>query len=134
MTDQTPTGSLALSRQRLVDLVIFEYRSLVVRRLGVTAAEWSGPTAACANQDKATLDMCQRCPIAAECLAAASPSHRRPEPHQHLAGSATTTNPNEYESNDLAVTIRYAAHDAIRLPNVDIKAGTRRESTAPGSR
>ena len=34
---------------------------------------------------------------------------------------ATITNLNEYESDDLAVTIWHAAHDAISLPNVDIK-------------
>ena len=82
MTNQTPAGSPALNRQRLVDLVVFEYRSLVVRRLGVTAEwrvlEWTD-AAACANQDQATLDMCQRCPVAAECLAAAVASDDRAE-------------------------------------------------------
>ena len=82
MTNQTPAESPALNRQRLVDLVVFEYRSLVVRRLGVTAEwrvlEWTD-AAACTNQDEATLDMCRRCPVAAECLAAAVASDDRAE-------------------------------------------------------
>ena len=64
----------ALDRQRLVDLVLFEYRSLVVRRLSVTAEwrvlEWVD-SAACADAGEAELAHCQRCPVAAECLAAA---------------------------------------------------------------
>lgn len=64
----------AVSRRRLVDLVVFEYRSLVVRRLGVTAEwrvlEWTD-AAACEGQPEATQQTCVRCPVAAECLAAA---------------------------------------------------------------
>ena len=71
-----------LSRQRLVDLVVFEYRSLVVRRLGVTAEwrvlEWTD-SAACTDQDEATPTMCGRCPVLAECLAAAVASDDRAE-------------------------------------------------------
>jgi hypothetical protein len=51
-----------LSRQRLVDLVVFEYRSLVVRTLGVTAEwwvlEWMG-----AGEKEVTPRMCERCPL-----------------------------------------------------------------------
>ena len=69
-------------RQRLVDLVVFEYRSLVVRRLGVTAEwrvlEWTD-AAACADQPEATPDLCGRCPVIAECLAAAIASDDRAE-------------------------------------------------------
>lgn len=71
-----------LSRQRLVDLVVFEYRSLVVRRLGVTAEwrvlEWTD-SAACADHDEASPTMCGRCPVMAECLAAAVASDDRAE-------------------------------------------------------
>ena len=63
------------SRQRLADLVVFEYRSLVMRRLDVTAEwrglEWTGD-AACTYQDGAADGQaCSRCPVAGECLAAA---------------------------------------------------------------
>jgi hypothetical protein len=72
--------SSPVSRDRLVDLVIFEYRSLVVRRLGVTAEwrvlEWTD-SAACVNEREATADMCQRCPVVGECLAAALASDDR---------------------------------------------------------
>lgn len=55
-----------VSRDRLVDLVVFVYRSLVIRRLGVTAEwrvlEWID-FAACADQTEATPDTCQRCPV-----------------------------------------------------------------------
>ena len=72
--EQGDTNSATLSRQRLVDLVVFEYRSLVVRRLGVTAEwrvlEWTD-SAACADQEQATARLCGRCPVVAECLAAA---------------------------------------------------------------
>jgi hypothetical protein len=74
--------SAPVSRQRLVDLVVFEYRSLVVRRLGVTAEwrvlEWTD-SAACADQDEATPKLCGRCPVVAECLAAAVASDDRAE-------------------------------------------------------
>lgn len=71
-----------VSRQRLIDLVVFEYRSLVVRRLGVTAEwrvlEWTD-SAACADQPAATEGMCRRCPVIGECLAAAIASDDRAE-------------------------------------------------------
>ena len=71
-----------VDRERLVDLVVFEYRSLVVRRLGVTAEwrvlEWTD-SAACSEQPAATPDTCARCPVAAECLAAAIASDDRAE-------------------------------------------------------
>ena len=73
MRDHT-SGSAPVGRQRLLDLVVFEYRSLVVRRLHVTAEwrvlEWTD-SAACANQPEATESMCRRCPVMGECLAAA---------------------------------------------------------------
>ena len=199
MTNQTSGESPALSRQRLVDLVVFEYRSLVVRRLGVTAEwrvlEWTD-AAACANQDEATLDMCQRCPVAAECLAAAVASdtvglrycsaddeddavldawdwdievliERYKTEYQAYAerftlaataagqaisppisvrvtadanptstwrDPATIANPNEYESDELSMAIWHAAHDAIPLPNVDIKPAPVADGPAPGRR
>lgn len=68
--------------QRLVDLVVFEYRSLVVRRLGVTAEwrvlEWTD-AAVCADHPEATPELCGRCPVVAECLAAAVASDDRAE-------------------------------------------------------
>lgn len=71
-----------VDHQRLVDLVVFEYRSLVVRRLGVTAEwrvlEWTD-AAVCADQPEATPDLCGRCPVIAECLAAAIASDDRAE-------------------------------------------------------
>lgn len=74
MKPRTPGDSPRLWRQRLVDLVVFEYRSLVVQRLGVTA-EWRGlewtDDAACANHPGSTAQLCRRCPVTAQCLAAA---------------------------------------------------------------
>lgn len=71
-----------VDRQRLVDLVVFEYRSLVVRRLGVTAEwrvlEWTD-SAACLEQPAATPETCAGCPVVAECLAAAIASDDRAE-------------------------------------------------------
>lgn len=71
-----------VSRQRLLDLVVFEYRSLAIRRLGVTAEwrvlEWT-ESAACEGQPAATTEMCSRCPVVAECLAAAIASGDRAE-------------------------------------------------------
>jgi hypothetical protein len=63
------------SRQRLAELVYFEYRSMVMRRLDVTA-EWRGlewtADAACASKDGAADGQaCSRCPVTGECLAAA---------------------------------------------------------------
>lgn len=67
-------GSPPLARERLKDLVVFEYRALVVRRLGVTAEwrvlEWTAD-AACRDRAAATPPVCHRCPVVAECLAAA---------------------------------------------------------------
>lgn len=75
-------GSAPVDRDRLGDLVVFEYRSLVVRRLGVTAEwrvlEWTD-SAACADQTSATAAMCRRCPVVGECLAAAVASDDRAE-------------------------------------------------------
>ncbi|MBA8792837.1 hypothetical protein FHX74_000431 [Friedmanniella endophytica] len=81
MSEQEQQGG-PMSRQRLMDLVVYEYRTLVVRRLGVTAEwrvlEWTD-SAACANRLTATEDTCQHCPVAAECLAAAIASDDRAE-------------------------------------------------------
>ena len=82
MEQQDPSGddSAPLSRQRLVDLVVFEYRARVMHRLGVTA-EWRGldwtDDAACTGHDEATPQLCARCPVAAPCLAAAVASDDR---------------------------------------------------------
>lgn len=74
MTPSPNSPGGPVDRQRLVDLVVFEYRSLVVRRLGVTAEwrvlEWTD-SAACSDQPDATPELCGRCPVVAECLAAA---------------------------------------------------------------
>ncbi len=74
--------SAPVNRQRLVDLTVFEYRSMVVRRLGVTA-EWRGvdwtDDAACVDYPAATPELCGRCPAVAECLAAAVVSDDRAE-------------------------------------------------------
>src|SRR4051812_50126170 len=63
-----------LDHRRLLNLVVFEYRSSVVARLGVMAdwrvLEWTG-SAACTGREPATAKICERCPVAAECLAAA---------------------------------------------------------------
>ena len=71
-----------VSYQRLADLVAFEYRSLVVRRLGVMA-EWRGlewtDSAACTDVPAVTGGVCGRCPVVAECLAAAIVSDDRSE-------------------------------------------------------
>lgn len=81
MHDREPVSE-PVSRERLLDLIVFEYRSLVVRRLGVTA-EWSvlewTDSAACASAGEATEVICSRCPVAAECLAAALASDDRAE-------------------------------------------------------
>lgn len=75
-------GSAPVSRERLIDLVVFEYRSLVLRRLGVTAEwrvlEWTD-SAACSDQAPATASTCRRCPVVGECLAAALASDDRAE-------------------------------------------------------
>lgn len=80
--NQNRIESEPVSRDRLVDLVVFEYRSLVVRRLGVTAEwrvlEWTD-SAACADETEATAETCQRCPVVGECLAAALASDDRAE-------------------------------------------------------
>jgi len=64
-----------LSRVRLAQLVSFEYRSLVLRRLDVTV-EWRGlqwtEDAVCTyNAGTANGAACSRCPVAGPCLAAA---------------------------------------------------------------
>ena len=73
-------SSEPVSRQRLLDLVVFEYRSLVVRRLAVTAEwrvlEWTD-AAVCAKEPEVTPGLCRRCPVTAECLAAAVASDDR---------------------------------------------------------
>jgi hypothetical protein len=82
MNTSQSTDSGPVNPQRLVDLVVFEYRSLVVRRLGVTAEwrvlEWTD-AAACVGQPAATAELCGRCPVVAECLAAALASDDRCE-------------------------------------------------------
>lgn len=82
MQESREDQSAPVSSQRLVDLVVFEYRSLVVRRLGVTAEwrvlEWTD-AAACAEYEEATPQLCGRCPVIAECLAAAIASDDRAE-------------------------------------------------------
>ena len=84
MQQQNSSGgdSAPLSRQRLVDLVVFEYRARVMLRLGVTA-DWRGldwtDKAACTSHDVATPQLCARCPVAAPCLAAAVASDDRAE-------------------------------------------------------
>lgn len=74
MDHHTSHESPPVVRGRLQDLVVFEYRSLVVRRLGVTA-EWRvlkwTVQAACRDRAAATPPVCRRCPVVAECLAAA---------------------------------------------------------------
>ncbi len=61
--------SAPVDRQRLLDLVVFEYRSLVVRRLAVTSEwrvlEWTD-AAACGEQPAATPELCNRCPVVAQ--------------------------------------------------------------------
>ena len=77
-----PQDTGPVEEQRLIDLVVFEYRSLVVRRLGVTAEwrvlEWVS-SAACADALVTTSELCASCPVAAECLAAAIASDDRAE-------------------------------------------------------
>ena len=67
-------ASAPVSGQRLDGLAVLEYRTKVVDRLGV-AAEWRGldwtNQAACANHVNSTARLCGRCPVVAECLAAA---------------------------------------------------------------
>src|SRR4051794_14283778 len=63
------------SRQRLVQLLDLEYRTLVMRRLDVTAGwrglEWT-VDAVCTYEDgSADGAACSRCPVMGECLAAA---------------------------------------------------------------
>ena len=73
MEPHTPTSE-PVDRDRLVDLIQYEYRSLVVRRLGVTA-EWGvldwTHNAACHTAGTVTEQLCLRCPVRAQCLAAA---------------------------------------------------------------
>lgn len=78
----TDASSPPLERDRLKDLVVFEYRALVVRRLGVTAEwrvlDWT-VRAACHDRAAATPPVCRRCPVIAECLAAAIATDDRAE-------------------------------------------------------
>ena len=71
---QGEVDSTPVSRQRLDGLAVLEHRTRVVDRLGVTA-EWRGlewtDQAACANHGTCTSRLCGRCPVVAECLAAA---------------------------------------------------------------
>jgi len=66
--------SPAVTSARLSYLVGFEYRSLVVRRLGVTAEwrvlEWTAD-AACRESGASSPRVCNQCSVAPECLAAA---------------------------------------------------------------
>ena len=84
MEQQDPSGdeNAPLSRQRLVDLVVFESSARVLRRLGVTA-DWRAlhwtDDAACTDHDEATPQLCARCPVAGPCLAAAMTSDDRTE-------------------------------------------------------
>ena len=70
----TSASSPSLDAERLLALVLFEYRSLVVRRLRVTAEwrvlEWI-EYAACAGLDAVGPEVCRHCPVKSECLAAA---------------------------------------------------------------
>ena len=70
----TGNDSTPATRRRLEQFTVFEYRSLVVARLGVTV-EWRGldwtDRAACAGHAESTPGLCGRCPVAGECLAAA---------------------------------------------------------------
>ena len=63
------------SRQRLAQLVYFEYRSLVMRRLDVTAEwrglEWTGDASCTYKDGAADGEACSQCPVTGECLAAA---------------------------------------------------------------
>jgi hypothetical protein len=71
---QNEGASAPVSRQRLDGLAVLEHRTKVVTRLGVTA-EWRGldwtDRAVCANHITSTPRLCGRCPVVAECLAAA---------------------------------------------------------------
>lgn len=68
-------NSPPLSRQRLAELVYFEYRSMVMRRLDVTAEwrglEWTADAACTSKYGAADGQACSRCPVTGECLAAA---------------------------------------------------------------
>ena len=74
--------SAPVSRHRLDGFAVFEYRSEVVSRLGVTA-EWRGldwtDQAVCGNHVASTSRSCGRCPVVAECLAAALTTDDRAE-------------------------------------------------------
>ena len=63
------------SRVRLAQLVHFEYRSLAMRRLGVTAEwrslEWTADAVCTYNDGTAIGEACSQCPVTGECLAAA---------------------------------------------------------------
>jgi len=75
-------GSAPVSRQRLDELAVFEYRTVVVSRLGVMT-EWRGldwtDRAGCADQAASTPTVCGRRPVLAECLAASVTTDDRSE-------------------------------------------------------
>ena len=77
---RTDNDSTLIMRRRLEELAVFEYRSVVVARLGVTA-EWRGldwtNRAACAGHPAATARLCGRCPVAAR-VPRCRGDHRRP--------------------------------------------------------
>lgn len=62
-------------RARLAQLMSFEYRSLVMRRLDVTAEwrglDWTADAVCTYGVGAANGAACSRCPVAGECLAAA---------------------------------------------------------------
>ncbi len=70
----TGNDSTPMSRQRLDRFTVFEYRALVVARLGVTM-EWRDlawtDQAACTGRNASTPGLCGPCPVTAQCLAAA---------------------------------------------------------------
>lgn len=66
-------------------------------------------------------------PISVRVTADANPTSTWRDP-------STITNPSEYESDELALAIWHAAHDAIPLPNVDIKPAPVADGPAPGRR
>ena len=119
-----PQESAPIEEQRLADLVVFEYRSLVVRRLGVTAEwralEWTR-SAACADALVTSRDLCARCPVAAECLAAAIASDDRAEWRGGLSR-------NEREQLWTGLERTYREVRDFELMKLDVSRLTRRPS------
>jgi hypothetical protein len=70
-SDDSPPPSRAL----LAQMVYFEFRSMVMRRLEVTAEwrglEWTTDAVCTYNDGTANGEACARCPVTGECLAAA---------------------------------------------------------------